>query len=76
MAILGGFQRNWRQFNPPVVSKQDDALKFGILGAAKIVSVIPYIIHMCKLTQARQSYGSHPPSQEPFPGHHPRHCGT
>ncbi|KAF2850033.1 NAD(P)-binding protein [Plenodomus tracheiphilus IPT5] len=36
MAILGGFRRNWRQFNPPVPSKQEDALKFGILGAANI----------------------------------------
>lgn len=41
MAILGGLRRNWRQLNPPVVSKHEDALKFGILGAAKIASVIP-----------------------------------
>ncbi|KAF2445318.1 NAD(P)-binding protein [Karstenula rhodostoma CBS 690.94] len=36
MEILGGLRRNWRQFNPPVASKQEDALKFGILGAANI----------------------------------------
>jgi hypothetical protein len=40
-SILGGFRRNWRQFNPPVASKEEDALKFGILGAASIASVIP-----------------------------------
>ena len=40
MAILGGFRRNWRQFNPPVVSKQDDVLKFGILVAARIALVV------------------------------------
>ncbi|KAF1834211.1 NAD(P)-binding protein, partial [Decorospora gaudefroyi] len=36
MDILSGFIRNWRQFNPPAASKQEDALKFGILGAANI----------------------------------------
>lgn len=43
MNIIGAFRRNWRQLNPPVTSKEEDALKFGILGAANIASVTLYV---------------------------------
>lgn len=37
--FMSGPRRNWLLINPPVVAKQDDALKFGILGAATIAWV-------------------------------------
>lgn len=36
-ALLGGLYRNLLLFRPPIATKQDDALKIGILGAANIV---------------------------------------
>ena len=38
-SFLGAIHRNWLQFKPPVATKQEGALKFGILGAAKIAPV-------------------------------------
>lgn len=35
-AFLSGLHRNWQLFSPPAATKQENALKFGILGAAKI----------------------------------------
>lgn len=35
-ALLSGLRRNYYIVNVPVVAKQDDALKIGILGAAAI----------------------------------------
>lgn len=35
-AILGLLRRNWQIRNPPEPPKTDNALKFGILGAADI----------------------------------------
>jgi hypothetical protein len=35
-SVFGFVHRNWQLLNPPVVPKTDDALKFGILGAANI----------------------------------------
>lgn len=37
--ILGALRRNWLIFRPPVAPKQDDAIKFGILGAANIAGM-------------------------------------
>ncbi|ROV93661.1 hypothetical protein VPNG_08858 [Cytospora leucostoma] len=34
--LLGEIHRHWQEIDPPAVTKQDDALKFGILGAANI----------------------------------------
>ncbi|WQF86284.1 Putative gfo/Idh/MocA-like oxidoreductase, NAD(P)-binding domain superfamily [Colletotrichum destructivum] len=49
MASVWGFlRRNYLIFNPPVAPKQDDAIRFGILGAARIAPValiIPAISH-------------------------------
>ncbi|KAI3397093.1 hypothetical protein diail_11236 [Diaporthe ilicicola] len=38
-SFLGALRRNWLIFRPPVAPKQDDALKFGILGAANIAEM-------------------------------------
>ncbi|KAK2598623.1 hypothetical protein N8I77_012019 [Diaporthe amygdali] len=38
-SFLGALRRNWLIFRPPVAAKQDDALKFGILGAANIAEM-------------------------------------
>lgn len=35
-AFLSGVHRNWTMFNPPAHPKEQNALKFGILGAANI----------------------------------------
>lgn len=37
--ILGALRRNYLMFRPPVAPKQDDAIKFGILGAANIADM-------------------------------------
>lgn len=54
-AILGAVRRNWLLMNPPVATKQDDALKIGILGAASIAPlavIIPAISHPEVIIQA------------------------
>ncbi|KAI7773883.1 hypothetical protein LA080_009678 [Diaporthe eres] len=38
-SFLGALRRNWLIFRPPVAPKQDDAIKFGILGAANIADM-------------------------------------
>lgn len=38
-ALLGGLRRVRTIFNPPAAEKSEDALKFGILGAANIAYV-------------------------------------
>lgn len=38
-SLLGALRRNWTMYNQPLVPKKDDALKFGILGAANIASM-------------------------------------
>ena len=35
-SLIGAVQRNWQIFNAPQPEKNPDALRFGILGAAKI----------------------------------------
>lgn len=37
--LLGALRRNWLMFRQPLAPKQDDALKFGILGAANIADM-------------------------------------
>ncbi|KAG9606023.1 NAD(P)-binding protein, partial [Aureobasidium melanogenum] len=53
MAAMIG--RVWSAFNPPLVTKRDDALKFGILGAANIAPlslIIPAKSHPEMIVQA------------------------
>lgn len=38
-SLIGALRRNWVMFRPPVAPKQDDAIKFGILGAANIADM-------------------------------------
>lgn len=38
-SLIGALRRNWLMFRPPVTPKQDDAIKFGILGAANIADM-------------------------------------
>jgi hypothetical protein len=35
-SFFSGLRRNWLQLHPPVVPKDQDAIKIGILGAATI----------------------------------------
>lgn len=37
--LLGALRRNWLMFRPSEAPKKDDALKFGILGAANIANI-------------------------------------
>jgi hypothetical protein len=37
--LLGALRRNWLMFRQPLAPKKDDALKFGILGAANIADM-------------------------------------
>lgn len=38
-SLVGAVRRNWTMFRQPLAPKKDDALKFGILGAAKIADM-------------------------------------
>ncbi|KAG8159935.1 hypothetical protein KVR01_010572 [Diaporthe batatas] len=38
-SLLGAVRRNWTMFRQPLAPKKDDALKFGILGAANIADM-------------------------------------
>lgn len=47
-SFLGAIRRNWLLMKPPVATKQEDALKIGILGAAMIAPmavITPAISH-------------------------------
>ncbi|KAF3003949.1 hypothetical protein E8E14_004218 [Neopestalotiopsis sp. 37M] len=53
-AFLSGVHRNWTMFNPPAHPKEQNALKFGILGAANIAhpGVIIYAVAARDKTRA------------------------
>lgn len=54
-SLWGAIYRNWVQVRPPVPAKQEDALKFGILGAAMIAPIaliIPAKSHPGVIIQA------------------------
>lgn len=67
-SVIGMLRRNWQSTNPPTVPKSNDALKFGILGAANIAWVLLQIAstEYMHTTQANrgnaQAYGTHRPS--------------
>ncbi|KAJ2906492.1 hypothetical protein MKZ38_001473 [Zalerion maritima] len=46
-SVYGFIRRNWAIRNPPVVPKNENALKFGVFGAANITQSHPDVIVQC-----------------------------